>query len=183
MTAAPQDLKGAERDGLRRFATIWSRAVYPVTATSMTRAEFEDHLYPLAELLGDALHSHPFSPAAGREVGVALVAAHCTDPEALPQILGVVESYLVLYSSEADPLPVDEGRARCSRLQHAIAAGFSRALRERTRTEQESLSRAALAAQTAVEEALHTSETRFRAVFEDATIGIGIADMDGRIRT
>ncbi|XCX48024.1 EAL domain-containing protein [Streptomyces phytohabitans] len=178
----PQDLKGAERDGLRRFATIWSRAVYPVTATSMTRAEFEDHLYPLAELLGDALHSHPFSPAAGREVGVALVAAHCTDPEALPQILGVVESYLVLYSSEADPLPVDEGRARCSRLQHAIAAGFSRALRERTRTEQESLSRAALAAQTAVEEALHTSETRFRAVFEDATIGIGIADMDGRIR-
>ncbi|WP_407077667.1 putative bifunctional diguanylate cyclase/phosphodiesterase [Streptomyces phytohabitans] len=182
MTAVPQDLKGAERDGLRRFATIWSRAVYPVTATSMTRAEFEDHLYPLAELLGDALHSHPFSPAAGREVGVALVAAHCTDPEALPQILGVVESYLVLYSSEADPLPVDEGRARCSRLQHAIAAGFSRALRERTRTEQESLSRAALAAQTAVEEALHTSETRFRAVFEDATIGIGIADMDGRIR-
>ncbi|MGW7352314.1 putative bifunctional diguanylate cyclase/phosphodiesterase [Streptomyces sp. NPDC054784] len=182
MTAVPQDLKGAERDGLRRFATIWSRAVYPVTATSMTRAEFEDHLYPLAELLGDALHSHPFSPAAGREVGAALVAAHCTDPEALPQILGVVESYLVLYSSEADPLPVDEGRARCSRLQHAIAAGFSRALRERTRTEQESLSRAALAAQTAVEEALHTSETRFRAVFEDATIGIGIADMDGRIR-
>ncbi|AXK36726.1 EAL domain-containing protein [Streptomyces armeniacus] len=182
MNSAAQDLKGAARDGLRRFATIWSRAVYPVTATSMTRAEFEDHLHPLAELLGDALHSHPFSPAAGREVGEALVAAHCTDPEALPQILGVVESYLVLYSTESDPLPVDEGRARCSRLQHAIAAGFSRALRERTRSEQEALSRAALAAQTAVEEALHTSETRFRAVFKDATIGIGIADMDGRIR-
>jgi diguanylate cyclase (GGDEF)-like protein/PAS domain S-box-containing protein len=147
----------------------------------MTRAEFEDYLLPLARKLGDALHARPFSPAPGREVGEALVTAHCTDPEALPHVLGVVESYLVLYS-EGEPLPVDEGRARCARLQHAIAAGFSRALRERTRAEQESLSRAALAAQTAVEEALHASETRFRAVFKDATIGIGIADMDGRIR-
>lgn len=182
MSSAPYELTGTATDGLRRFATIWSRAVYPATATSMTRAEFEDHLYPLAVRLAEALHAHPFSPVAGREVGEALVSAHCTDPEALPHILGVVESYLVLYSNDAEPLPVDEGRARCSRLQHAISAGFARALRERTRTEQEALSRAALAAQAAVEEALHTSETRFRAVFKDATIGIGIADMDGRIR-
>jgi diguanylate cyclase (GGDEF)-like protein/PAS domain S-box-containing protein len=182
VTAAPHEHEQPERDGLVRFATIWSRAVYPATATSMTRAEFEDYLLPLARKLGEALHAHPFSPAAGREVGAALVAAHCTDPEALPQILGVIESYLVLYADIREPLPVDEGRARCARLQHAVAAGFSRALRERTRAEQESLSRAALAAQTAVEEALHASETRFRAVFTDATIGIGIADMDGRIR-
>ncbi|OEV03938.1 putative bifunctional diguanylate cyclase/phosphodiesterase [Streptomyces oceani] len=173
---------GSRADGLRRFATIWSRAVYPATATSMTRAEFEDHLHPLAVQLAEALHTHPFSPTVGRGVGEALVAAHCTDPDALPHILGVVESYLVLYSTHEEPLPVDEGRARCARLQHAISAGFTRALRERTRSEQEALSRAALAAQTAVEEALHTSETRFRAVFKDATIGIGIADMSGRIR-
>ncbi|MDT0381576.1 EAL domain-containing protein [Streptomyces sp. DSM 42041] len=181
MNPAPQ-LKGTAADGLRRFATIWSRAVYPATATSMTRAEFEDYLHPLAVRLGDALHAHPFTPAPGREVGEALVAAHCTAPDALPQILGVVESYLVLYSAADTPLPVEEGRARCSRLQHAVAAGFAKALRERTRSEQEALSRAALAAQAAVEEALHTSETRFRTVFKDATIGIGIADMDGRIR-
>ncbi|MCT2591683.1 EAL domain-containing protein [Streptomyces sp. N2-109] len=182
MSTAPYGLKTSEKDGLRRFATIWSRAVYPATATSMNRVEFEEYLLPLAGRLSEALHGHPFSPAVGIEVGEALVAAHCTDPASLPHILGVVESYLVLYSSADAQLPVDEGRARCSRLQHAIAAGFSRSLRERTRSEQEALSRAALAAQTAVEEALHTSETRFRAVFDDATIGIGIADMDGRIR-
>lgn len=37
----------AEADGpedrLRRFVTIWSRAIFPVTATSLTRAEFEGH--------------------------------------------------------------------------------------------------------------------------------------------
>ena len=174
---------GAGRDGLRRFATIWSRAVYPATQTSMTRAELADYLYPLAVRLCDALHEHPFSPAPGREVGAALVDAHCTSPDALPHLLGVVDSYLVLYGLDPEyGLPADEARARCARLQHAIASGFSRALRDRTLAEQESLSRAALAAQTAVEEALHASETRFRAVFTDATIGISIADMNGRIK-
>ncbi|GAB2817914.1 putative bifunctional diguanylate cyclase/phosphodiesterase [Streptomyces daliensis] len=172
-------------DGLRRFATIWSRAIYPATQTSMTRAEFADYLYPLARKLAEALHAQPFSPAVGREVGKALVEGHCTSPDALPHALGVVESYLALYAAdpEAAPvLPADEAGARCARLQHAIAAGFSQTLRDRTLGEQESLSRAALAAQTAVEEALHASETRFRAVFKDTTIGISIADMDGRIR-
>ncbi|GAA2093238.1 cyclic Di-GMP phosphodiesterase RmdA [Streptomyces albiaxialis] len=176
-TAGPTD-----DDGLRRFATIWSRTVYPATQTSMTRLELEEYLHPLARTLGEALHAHPFSPAPGWDVGEALVAAHCTSPDALPHILGVVESYLVLYGSTPGALPVDDARSRCARLQHAIAAGFSRALRERTLAEQEALSRAALAAQTAVEEALHASETRFRAVFKEATIGIGIADMSGRLR-
>ena len=43
----------ATEDRLRRFATIWSRAIYPVTATSMTRAEFEQHLLPLARQLSE----------------------------------------------------------------------------------------------------------------------------------
>jgi diguanylate cyclase (GGDEF)-like protein/PAS domain S-box-containing protein len=185
VTPEPQEPpEGLENDGLRRFATIWSRAVYPVTQTSMTRAELEDYLYPLAVQLCDALHAHPFSPAPGREVGVALVEGHCTSPDALPHLLSVVDSYLVLYGRDPDSesLSNDEARARCARLQHAIAAGFTQALRDRTLAEQEALSRAALAAQSAVEEALHASETRFRAVFNDATIGISIADMDGRIR-
>ncbi len=184
MTPGPHEPEGLEKDGLRRFATIWSRAVYPVTQTSMTRAELEDYLHPLAVKLCDAIHEHPFSAAPGREVGVALVEGHCTSPDALPHLLGVIDAYLVLYGR--DPanknLSVEEARARCSRLQHTIAAGFTQALRDRTLGEQEALSRAALAAQTAVEEALHASETRFRAVFNDATIGISIADMDGRIR-
>ncbi|NLU70643.1 EAL domain-containing protein [Streptomyces sp. HNM0574] len=191
MSTTVNEPDGLEDDGLRRFATIWSRAVYPATQTSMTRAEFEEYLYPLARKLREALFAQPFSPLVGQRVGEALVAGHCTSPDALPHILGVVESYLVLYGTADEggaraelprpALATDEARARCSRLQHAIAAGFSRSLRERTLAEQEALSRAALAAQTAVEEALHASETRFRAVFKDATLGIGIADMNGRI--
>ncbi|MBM9510350.1 EAL domain-containing protein [Streptomyces sp. KK5PA1] len=145
----------------------------------MTRTEFEDHLVPLARLLDRALQASPFDPRAAVPVGTALVAAHCTDPEALPSILGVIDAYLVLYC--APDLTVDEARARCARLQHAVAVGFAQAMRERTLQEQEAILHAAISARADAEAALAGSEARFRAVFESAAIGIGIADMDGRV--
>jgi diguanylate cyclase (GGDEF)-like protein/PAS domain S-box-containing protein len=166
---------------LRRFAAIWGRAIYPLTMTSMSRAEFEDYLLPLSRVLSDTLKARPFDPRPAVEVGTALVAAHCTDPEALPSILGVIDAYLVLYCPPGPGLDNDECRVRCSRLQHAVAVGFSRALRERTLREQEAIIRAALEAQTDAEGALAASEARFRAVFEGAAVGIGIADLDGEV--
>ncbi|MGW7257468.1 putative bifunctional diguanylate cyclase/phosphodiesterase [Streptomyces sp. NPDC054834] len=173
----------AEPDGpedrLRRFATIWSRAVFPVTSTSLTRPEFEEQLLPLARRLSEVVRARSFDADEGRAVGAALIQAHCTDPEALSRTLDCVDAYLVLYCG-ADG-PQDELRMRSSRLQHAMAAGFAHALRERTLAEQEAIAQAALRAQGVVAQALHASEARFRAVFEGAAIGIGIADLDGNI--
>ncbi|MGQ4416994.1 putative bifunctional diguanylate cyclase/phosphodiesterase [Streptomyces sp. SAS_269] len=173
----------AEPDGpedrLRRFATIWSRAVFPVTSTSLTRAEFEQRLLPLAGRLRDLLHTRGFVAEEAKAIGSALVGAHCTDPEALARTLDCVDAYLVLYCG--DDSPQDELRARSSRLQHAMAAGYAQALRERTLAEQEAIAQAALRAQGVVAQALHASEARFRAVFEGAAIGISIADLDGNI--
>ncbi|WP_345277346.1 putative bifunctional diguanylate cyclase/phosphodiesterase [Streptomyces gulbargensis] len=181
----PSQPSGAEADGpedrLRRFATIWSRAIFPVTATSLTRAEFEGHLLPLARVLCDALHARPFDTAPAQRTGAALVEAHCTDPDALGRSLGVVDSYLVLYCGAESDLPAEELRARCSRLQHAMAAGYAQALRERTRTEQEAIAQSALSARSAAELALHATESRFRAIFDGAAVGIGIADLDGNV--
>ncbi|MFB8774698.1 putative bifunctional diguanylate cyclase/phosphodiesterase [Streptomyces broussonetiae] len=167
------------QDRLRRFATIWSRAVFPVTSTSLTRPEFEQQLLPLAQRLSDALRERTFHAEEGRAVGAALVSAHCTDPEALSRTLDCVEAYLVLYCGGDDPH--EDLRARSSRLQHAMAAGFAQALRERTLAEQEAIAQAALQAQGVVAQALHASEARFRALFEGAAIGIGIADLNGTI--
>ncbi|MBT2472971.1 EAL domain-containing protein [Streptomyces sp. ISL-66] len=182
-TTAPQ---GGLEDRIGRFATIWGRAIFPVTATSLTRAEFEQHLVPLTRALVDALYARPFDAAAGQRVGSELVAVHCTDPEALAGTLGVVESYLVLYCGPGGPdaegaLGTEEYRSRCARLQHGIAAGFARALRERTLKEQEAIARSALTARIDAQQALHASEARFRAVFEGAAIGIGIADLEGNV--
>ncbi|MFE7773776.1 putative bifunctional diguanylate cyclase/phosphodiesterase [Streptomyces sp. NPDC057445] len=178
-TGSAADPDGLE-DRLRRFATIWSRAIFPVTATSLTRAEFEQHLLPLARRLSDALHTRPFDTTAAQRVGAALVDAHCTDPDALSRTLGVVDSYLVLYCGNSQE-PAEDSRARCARLQHALSAGYAHALRERTLTEQEAIARSALAARSDAMEALHATETRFRAVFEGAAVGIGIADLEGNV--
>ncbi|KUN82521.1 diguanylate phosphodiesterase [Streptomyces bungoensis] len=175
MTAEPD---GPE-DRLRRFATIWSRAVFPVASTSLTRAEFEAELLPLARRLSELLRARGFAAEDARAVGAALVGAHCTDPEALARTLDCVDAYLVLYCGGDGPQ--DELRMRSSRLQHAMAAGYAQSLRTRTLAEQEAIAQAALQAQGVVAQALHISEARFRAVFEGAAIGIGIADLDGNV--
>ncbi|MFE1885526.1 putative bifunctional diguanylate cyclase/phosphodiesterase [Streptomyces diastatochromogenes] len=173
----------AEPDGpedrLRRLTTIWSRAVFPVTSTSLTRAEFAEQLLPLAHRLSHLLRARSFDSEEAKAVGAALVEAHCTDPEALTRTLDCVDAYLVLYCGEDGPQ--DELRMRSSRLQHAMAAGYAQALRERTLAEQEAIAQAALQAQGVVAQALHASEARFRAVFEGAAIGIGIADLEGNV--
>ncbi|MCX4816986.1 EAL domain-containing protein [Streptomyces sp. NBC_01239] len=173
----------AEPDGpegrLRRFATIWSRAVFPATSTSLTRPEFEELLLPLARRLSEALRARTHEAEEGKAVGAALVAAHCTDPDALTRTLECVDAYLVLYCG-GDGSPEDL-RIRSARLQHAMAAGFAQELRERTLAEQEAISVAALQAQGVVAQALHATEARFRAVFEGAAIGIGMADLEGNI--
>ncbi|MGW6901728.1 putative bifunctional diguanylate cyclase/phosphodiesterase [Streptomyces sp. NBC_01727] len=180
---APDAEPDGPEDRLRRFATIWSRATFPSTATSMTRPEFEQHLLPLARRLSDILHARPFDAAPANKVGAALVDAHCTDPEALSSTLGVVDSYLVLYCGGNGPvaLSTEDSRARCARMQHALAGGFTQALRERTLAEQEAIARSALTARSNAEQALHATEARFRAVFKDAAIGIGIADLEGNV--
>ncbi|WP_327319700.1 putative bifunctional diguanylate cyclase/phosphodiesterase [Streptomyces sp. NBC_01235] len=173
----------AEPDGpedrLRRFVTIWSRAVFPVTSTSLTRPELEEQLLPSARRLREALLERAFDADAGKAVGAALVDVHCTDPEALSRALDCVDAYLVLYCGEDGPQ--EDLRTRASRLQHAMAAGYAQALRERTLAEQEAIAQAALRAQGVVAQALHASEARFRAVFEGAAIGIGIADLEGNV--
>jgi diguanylate cyclase (GGDEF)-like protein/PAS domain S-box-containing protein len=172
---------GADDDRLRRFAAIWSRAVHPVAATAMTLDEFEDYLLPLAHRLTEALNTAPFDAADAYEVGAALVDAQCAEPEALPAILGIIDAYLVLYSPPDRPMSDEDVRARCARLQHALAAGFVRKLRECERDERNAISRAAMTARVEAEKALHASEAKFQAVFEGAVIGVGIAGLDGEV--
>ncbi|WP_189132888.1 putative bifunctional diguanylate cyclase/phosphodiesterase [Wenjunlia tyrosinilytica] len=172
---------GSADDGIRRFAAIWSRVIDPYTATSMTRAELEEHLLPLTRRLAAILESVPFDVRPAKDIGRAMVQAHCTDPQVLSQSLTVIDAYLLLYRPPAESLPPEAARGHLARLQHAFAAGFAEALRDRTLAEQEAIAHASLAAQARAERALHASEARFRALFEGAAIGIGISDLEGNI--
>ena len=110
-----------------------------------------------------------------------MVEANLTEPDVLDYSIGALGERLPRRRS----CPGWPSRRRPSsgspRLQGALAAGFARALRDRTFAQQERIGRSAWAARNDVEQALRDSEARFRAVFSSAATGIGIADTDGQI--
>ncbi|MEV1287886.1 bifunctional diguanylate cyclase/phosphodiesterase [Micromonospora sp. NPDC049679] len=124
----------------------------------MTPAQLEAFLGALTTRLAGALQTEPFSLRAGQQVGADLVAAHIASAEGLGRTLEMIDLRLLrdLDLSGTD-LP-----DRMARLLGAVAAGYARALRDRTLDEQETIRRAAMVAREQAELALRESEARFR---------------------
>ncbi|MFB9234349.1 putative bifunctional diguanylate cyclase/phosphodiesterase [Plantactinospora siamensis] len=179
-TPAPEPGEAYDRPGAQRYAQRWARAVAGLGYVPMSSPETQDMLLGHTRRLALAVLAEPFDPDVGEEVGRALVAAHLTEP-------AIVEESIRALAAELLPevLPAYRNsvphRDRVARLQGTVAAGFARALRDRTFAQQERIARSAWVARDQVEQALRDSETRFRALFTGAAIGIGIADIDGRI--
>ena len=159
----------------RQVATVWARAVADTSFVSMSRAELRSFLEVLAaDLIAAFRHDEP-DQEVPRRVGGALVAIHCTEVGSIERTLAVLgEEFAAAAAGSA-------GAARVAALQGGVAAGYAAALQQRTRTEQERISASAFAARAAAEQARWTSEARFRTVFEEAVIGIGIGDLDGTV--
>ncbi|HET6211379.1 MAG TPA: bifunctional diguanylate cyclase/phosphodiesterase [Micromonosporaceae bacterium] len=130
----------------------------------MTQAELEQHLLSLTVRLAAGLTREPIDVRVGYEIGGELVATHLTSPEGLGRTVEVIELRLLRdlgMACEADP----DGAAvqdRLARVLGALTTGFTRALRDRTLDEQETIRRAALVARDQAERALRVSEARFR---------------------
>ncbi|TCB96197.1 phosphodiesterase [Micromonospora zingiberis] len=169
--------RAVDRAGAQRYAAEWAQAVRRLGFVPMSAVDTERLLLAYTLRLADALLAAEAVTPVAAEVGQALVEAHLTEP-------GVIEWSV---RSLADRLPqqVLGGAAglddRIAAMQGGLAAGFARALRDRTLSQQERIARSAWQARDSVEQALRDSEARFRAVFRGAAIGIGIADVDGKI--
>jgi diguanylate cyclase (GGDEF)-like protein/PAS domain S-box-containing protein len=157
----------SERSGAERLARAWLRAVAGTSYVPMSRAELLEFLTDQAgRLLAAGCPARPGAAPwvqAAEAVGAALVRVHLTDPVALERTLAVLSGQLTAW-------PAD----RLAAVQRALAAGYARALRDRTLAEQEGIREALLLAQS-------EAEARFRAVFEGAPTGVGIATTDGTI--
>jgi diguanylate cyclase (GGDEF)-like protein/PAS domain S-box-containing protein len=168
-----------------RLAQQWARAVRRIGFHPMSGSELETLLRGYTRELAESLRAERFDERAATEVGAGLVAAGLTDAGVLRASLGVLGEPLNRAASalkRGRRRPNRAARAeRLAAVQAAMAAGYAAALRERTLVEQERLGRAVLVAHAETERALLESETRFRALFAGAAIGIGIADVDGHI--
>ncbi|GGM29687.1 putative bifunctional diguanylate cyclase/phosphodiesterase [Micromonospora yangpuensis] len=166
--------------GAQEYAAGWARAVRRLGFVPLSTVETERLLLEHTVRLARALLAEQFSAEPGQEVARALVEAHLTEPGMLDwSVRALVERLPAQVLPRRADQP--ETARRAVELQGAFAAGFARALRDRTFTQQERIARSAWQARDQVEQALRDSEARFRAVFTGAAIGIGIAGVDGEI--
>jgi diguanylate cyclase (GGDEF)-like protein/PAS domain S-box-containing protein len=163
---------GAAGSDRGRFVRAWARAIGGINYVPMSPGELELRLGRLFDRLLDALTCEPFSTDPAREVGADLVAAHVVSPDALGRTVALIGAELA--GCAGTDLSEDKLLVRVAELQGALAAGYTFALHRRTLDDQEQARNAFATAQA-------QAEARFRAVFADAAIGIGIADATGHI--
>jgi diguanylate cyclase (GGDEF)-like protein/PAS domain S-box-containing protein len=175
MTGSSPVPLGPTRPTPVRLAAAWARAVSGTSFVSMSRAELRGFLEVLANEVLAAFVADDLERDVLRHVGAALVDIHCTE-------VGSLERTLAVLGEELGPAVTGPAAAaRLGAIQGAVAAGYAAALQDRTRAEQERISASAFAARTTAEQARWTSEARFRTVFEEAVIGIGIGELDGTV--
>ncbi|GAA1816687.1 EAL domain-containing protein [Luedemannella flava] len=149
---------GSPGPGVTTFARAWAKAVTGTSYVPLALAEVETYLGGLAGRLATALTAEPFSPRAGYDIGAELVAADFAAAETLGRTIEVTQLRLLHDLDLATPDAAD----RLGRLLGALATGFTRAVRDRTLDEQETIRQAALVARVQAEQALRASEARFR---------------------
>ncbi|MFC4145453.1 putative bifunctional diguanylate cyclase/phosphodiesterase [Micromonospora mangrovi] len=168
------------RPGAQAYAAEWARAVRRLGFVPLSAVETERLLLVHTGRLAEAVCAETFSAEPAEDVGRALVESHLTEPGVLDWSVRALGDRFLPWV-----LPALAGSAaaaeRITAVQGGLAAGYARALRDRTFSQQERIARSAWQARDAVERALRDSEARFRAVFTGAAIGIGIAGVDGRI--
>jgi diguanylate cyclase (GGDEF)-like protein len=159
----------SDRSGLVEFSRAWAKALAGTCYVPMTRAERDEFLHGLAARLAAALTGEPFTTRVGYEVGTELVAADFAAPEALGGTVKVlVERFLTDLG-----LTGEDSCSRLAALLDALTTGYSWALRDRTLDEQEAIRHAALIARDQAEQAVRTSEARFRrAALHDPLTGL-----------
>jgi diguanylate cyclase (GGDEF)-like protein/PAS domain S-box-containing protein len=170
--------EGIPEPGATALVDVWLAGLARSAYVPMDRSELHRFLCEATARLAAAAGAEPPDLPAARRVGASLVDADLVAAEALPATVAALALHLDEVVRAADVAAPSE---RAAGLQGAVAEGYTTRLRTRLLDEQEMVRRAEIRAREDAESALRASEARFRAIFRNAGIGIGIADLQGRI--
>jgi len=176
----------AEREEVRQMlhscdhavADHLHRALAPTGAVELSAQEVTERLAAIVDQVIELLLAERFDPREGQTLGADLARPYYAHPNALSRTQHVLAVELLQGLSPEQRI---ELHPRLMEVVSELAAGFLRESRRTLLAEQKSIRGALLTARQQVQDALHASEARFRAVFEEAAIGMSIGDVDGRI--
>ncbi len=172
-----EERAGADRAGaalLRSWVDGITRSVH----LPLDRDELEHLLERAVRNLLAAGAADPVDVGTARGLGGSLIDAGLVADTVLAATTDALHRHLAAALAARGASRPDE---RAAALHAALAAGYAAALRARILREQESVRQAEAEARRETERALRSSDARFRAIFADSGIGIGIADMQGNI--
>jgi len=158
------------------IAARWYAAIAHQTFSPFAASEILTHLGALVAQAVAILTDASFAADAAEEIGATLVRLRYLDPTTLSETITVLGEEF----GKEIPIPLhDVLRERIPALLGAVAAGHERAARVLVLDEQEGIREALLVERDRIMAALRESESRFRAIFADAPIGIVLADLEG----
>jgi PAS domain S-box-containing protein len=164
----------ARRDAV---AEHWYRAIAHTSFAPLSVAEVRQHLVDLTEQVITLLLADPFDCRPAQIIGATLASLHFVTPVALGNTHEALARELVA------GLPTELAvvlHLRLIALLGALATGFVMQAHTMVLAEQEQIHRAVFIQLKRMEATRRQSEARFRAVFEEAALGIALVDMEGR---
>ncbi|WP_051099068.1 putative bifunctional diguanylate cyclase/phosphodiesterase [Actinopolyspora mortivallis] len=153
------------------LAARWAGGLVRTCYVPMSRGELEERTHALVERLVEALGDPTLAERAGRSVGEQLVRLNATGEESLTWTLELLCDALL-------PQRTEETRDVVGLLA-AVAAGYTEARQASTLDQQETLRRALLRTKLDTDRRLRVSEDRFREIFRNTPVGMGICDLEG----
>jgi diguanylate cyclase (GGDEF)-like protein/PAS domain S-box-containing protein len=163
---------GPDASGASAFGREWAAALAESGLPTLGTARASEQLTVLAEQLAGVLAEPTHTPGSATAIGTALAATPPRSPDAL-----LVTLRLIRRRARA-VLDVARDDDRIGEVCGEIAAGYAEGLREHALLGQERLLEGVLRTRREAEVALRSSEERFRRIFEQAGVGIGLATLD-----
>jgi diguanylate cyclase (GGDEF)-like protein/PAS domain S-box-containing protein len=164
-----------------RFARRWADALAGGGRISGTVTEITQELRPLTVRLARAVRDGTVTDALGADIGSSLLQLGFGSTAVIAPTLSVVLDGFAADLTPALGLPTELTSSRVVGLAATLAEGCAHALREHALAAQEELQRAALTAVRTAEVERRSSEARFRALFAQAAVGIGLISTEGRV--